>query len=64
MDIENMGILSLEAAGSLLIFVLAIKLYKAKIVTSSGCCGDRLHISTENKGTDALPFEPHPAIVL
>ena len=45
------GTLTLEGAFSLLIFVIAYKIYRARISTHSGCCGDRLIVDTENPGT-------------
>ena len=44
------GTLTLEGAFSLLIFVIAYKIYRARISTHSGCCGDRLIVDTENPG--------------
>ena len=46
-DILNYG---LEGAGTILILVIAFKIYKMKITTHSGCCGDRVIIDTQNSG--------------
>ena len=43
----------LEGAGTILILVIAYKIYKMKITTHSGCCGDKLDgiiIDTQNSG--------------
>ena len=57
MEIEALGLMSLETASSLLILVLAIKLYKMKIKTHSGCCGDKFEIDTENVGSKSSPMD-------
>lgn len=57
MDIQDLGLMSLEASASLFIFVLAIKLYKMKIKTHSGCCGDKFEIDTENNGAKSTPMD-------
>ena len=57
MEIQDVGVLSLEASGSLFIFVLAIKLYKMKIHTRSGCCGDKFEIETDNTGANSTPMD-------
>lgn len=57
MELADIGVLSLEASCSLLLFVVAAKIYKMKISTSSGCCGDAFHIETSNSGSDTLPFQ-------
>ena len=62
MEITEIGVLSLEAAASLLVFVIAAKIYKMKISTSSGCCGDRFHVETSNPGSSAFPFDNNTAV--
>ena len=57
MEVNEIGVMSLEASGSLFIFVLAIKLYKMKIKTHSGCCGDKFEIDTENVGAKSSPMD-------
>lgn len=57
MEVEDLGLMSLEASTSLFIFVLAIKLYKMKIKTHSGCCGDKFEIDTENDGAKSTPMD-------
>jgi len=46
------GTLTLEGALSLMVGVIAYKIYRARISTHSGCCGDRLIVDTENPGVD------------
>ena len=57
MEVEQLGVMSLEASASLFIFVLAIKLYKMKIKTHSGCCGDKFEIESENVGAKSSPMD-------
>ena len=40
----------LEGAGTILLLVIAYKIYRMKIHTHSGCCGDKLIIDTQNSG--------------
>jgi len=49
-DIDNLGVLTLEASASALIMVIVFKIYRMKCKTRSGCCGDQLHFETENVG--------------
>jgi len=49
-DIDNLGVLTLEAATSALIMVIVFKIYRMKCKTRSGCCGDQIHLETENVG--------------
>lgn len=59
MEIEDFSLMGLEASASLFIFVCAVKLYKMKIKTHSGCllCGDKFEINTENAGADSTPMD-------
>ena len=60
-DVSDMGTLSLEAAGSALIMVIVFKIYRMRCKTRSGCCGDHLHIETENFGANN-PIPPTPQV--
>ena len=40
----------LEGAGIILLAVIAYKIYKMKISTSSKCCDDHVQVSTQNIG--------------
>jgi hypothetical protein len=57
MEVTDLSLLGLEASCSLFIMVLAIKLYKMKIRTHSGCCGDSLEIETSNPGAETTPMD-------
>jgi len=57
MEVSELSLLGLEASCSLFITVLAIKLYKMKIRTHSGCCGDKLEIETNNPGSETTPMD-------
>jgi len=57
MEIQDFSLMGLEASCSLFIMVLAIKLYKMKIKTHSGCCGDKFEIETENGGSSSSPMD-------
>ncbi len=50
MDISEIGVLTMEGACSLFLGVLAYKLYRMRIATHSGCCGDKVTIDTHNEG--------------
>ncbi len=49
-QLSTVTTLTLEGSLSLMIFVIAFKIYRARIQTHSGCCGDRLVIDTTNPG--------------
>lgn len=57
MEATDLSLLGLEASASLFIMVLAIKLYKMKIRTRSGCCGDNVEIETHNPGSETTPMD-------
>jgi hypothetical protein len=46
-DIVKYGI---EGSITVLILVIAYKIYKMKITTHSGCCGEKVIIDTQNSG--------------
>ncbi len=50
MELSEIGILTLEGSASLMIGVMAIKFYRMRISTHSGCCGDQITIDTHNPG--------------
>ena len=56
MQPDEMVNLSLEGALSLLIFVIAFKIYKVKIKSHSGCClekGNGIVLETANSGVNS-----------
>jgi len=40
----------IEGSFTILILVIAYKIYRMKITTHSGCCGERIIIDTQNSG--------------
>lgn len=44
--------MTVEGAVSLLLLVFAYKVYRMKVQTHSGCCGDKFVVDTSNPGTD------------
>ena len=53
-ELQGIGTMTLESAASLLLFVFAYKIYRAKVSTHSGCCDDKFVVDTSNPGTDTL----------
>ena len=53
--LEEIAKISLEGSAVLLMVVIAYKLYKMRIHTSSHCCGEALNIETDNNGGSELP---------
>ena len=47
----------LEGAGVMLLIVISYKLYKMKIHSRSGCCGNRFIVETMNKGNSSRDLE-------
>ena len=50
-EIQTLGSLTLEGAASILIGVIAYKLYKARVDTHSSCCIGRWGLETHNAGS-------------
>jgi len=46
-DILEHGV---EGSATILILVIAYKIYKMKITTHSGCCGEKFIVDTQNSG--------------
>ena len=53
LSVTQLGTLTLETSFSLLLFVIAVKIYKMRVHTESGCCGS--HVTTDNPGASDLP---------
>ena len=51
----QLGTLTLETSVSLFVFVLAVKVYKMRLHTQSGCCGGAILVTTDNPGSDTGP---------
>jgi hypothetical protein len=56
-DVVKYGI---EGSITVLILVIAYKIYKMKITTHSGCCGEKVIIDTQNSGGETRDFRPEP----
>lgn len=56
-DFSSVTTIGLESAACLLIVVIAFKIYKMKIHSKSGCCGDRFVIETMNKAGSSRGLE-------
>ena len=54
-ELQGIGTLTLEGAASLLLVIFAYKVYRAKVSTHSGCCGDSVAIDTSNPGAEIEP---------
>lgn len=48
--LSEMGELTLESSLSLLLLVICYKILRMKIHTETSCCGDKIHITTDNPG--------------
>lgn len=48
-QLSDASTLGLESAGCLVLIVIAWKIYKMKIHSRSGCCGDSFLIETMNR---------------
>ena len=51
-ELQSIGSMTLEGAASLLLFVFAYKIYRAKVSTHSGCCDNKFVVDTSNPGID------------
>lgn len=47
----------LQGAGVILLIVISYKIYRMKIHSRSGCCGDKFIIETMNKGSSSRDLE-------
>ena len=56
-EFSSVTTIGLESAGCLVLLVIAFKIYKMKIHSKSGCCGDRFVIETMNKAGSSRDFE-------
>jgi hypothetical protein len=57
MDFTNLGTYTLEGAGTMLIVVLAYKVYKLRIASESDCCGHAFRVKTSNRGDSTTDLE-------
>lgn len=52
-----MGTYTLESAATLLLVVLAYKVYKLRVATESDCCGHAFKVKTSNRGDSSHDLE-------
>ena len=57
MDLEQFSKYTIEGACSLLLAVLAYKLYKLRVATASSCCGEHVKIKTVSRGDSSTDLE-------
>jgi len=50
MNVEELASIGVEGCASLLLCVIAYKIYRMKVSTHSGCCGDKFIVDTQNAG--------------
>lgn len=50
MDFSSLGSYTLEGAGTLLIVVIAYKIYKMRVATESDCCHHAFKLKTSSRG--------------
>lgn len=46
---------SLEGVGCVVLLVVAYKVYRMQLSTSSDCCGGAVHVTSENPGNETPP---------
>ena len=57
MDFSSLTQYSTEGAVSLVLVVLAYKIYKLRVATNSTCCHDRLTVRTVSRGDSSHDLE-------
>ena len=57
MDASDVTTYTLEGALSLLLAALAFKIYRMRVRSESSCCGDRLHVTTSNRGDSSTDLQ-------
>lgn len=57
MDFNQLGTYTLESAGTLVLVIVAYKIYKLRIATESDCCGHALRVKTSNRGDSSHDLE-------
>ena len=60
MDFSSLTQYTIEGTGSLVLAVIAYKIYKLRIATSSSCCGDHIKIKTVSRGDSQTDLELTP----
>jgi hypothetical protein len=57
MEFSQLGTYTLESAATLLLVVLAYKVYKLRVATESDCCGHAFKVKTSNRGDSSHDLE-------
>ena len=57
MDFTQLTTHTVEGAGALVLAVIAFKIYKLRIVTSSNCCDKHIQIKTVSRGDSNTDLE-------
>ncbi len=57
MEFSQLGTYTLESAATLLLVVIAYKVYKVRVATESDCCGHALKVKTSNRGDSSHDLE-------
>lgn len=50
MDFQQLTTYTIEGAGSLVLAVIAYKIYKLRVTTESDCCHHAFRLKTSNRG--------------
>ena len=57
MDFSQLGTYTLESAGTLVLVVLAYKIYKLRVASESDCCGHAIRVKTSSRGDSSTDLE-------
>ena len=57
MDFSQLGTYTLESAGTLVLVVLAYKIYKLRVASESDCCGHAFRFKTSSRGDGSTDLE-------
>jgi len=57
MEFSNLGTYTLESAGTLVLVVLAYKIYRLRAATESDCCDHAFRLKTVSRGDSDTDLE-------
>lgn len=57
MDFSQLGTYTLESAGTLVLVVIAYKVYKLRVASESDCCGHAFRVKTSSRGDSSTDLE-------
>lgn len=60
MEFSSLTQYTIEGAGSLVLAVIAFKIYKLRVATSSSCCGEHFQVKTVSRGDSQTDLELTP----